>query len=77
MVFGWRRFRNRREVGALAGLAPIPRRSGDAKRDAGISKAGNASPRAARDRRPGPSVLIALWHYMQAGQVPTGATMST
>ena len=44
--FAWRRFRNRREVGALAGLAPVPRRSGDAKRDAGISKAGNATLRA-------------------------------
>ena len=44
--FSWRRFRNRREVGALAGLAPIPRRSGDAKRDAGISKAGNGTLRA-------------------------------
>jgi transposase len=44
--FSWRRFKNRREVGALAGLAPIPRRSGDAKRDAGISKAGNATLRA-------------------------------
>jgi len=44
--FSWRRFKNRREVGALAGLAPIPRRSGDAKRDAGISKAGNGALRA-------------------------------
>ncbi|MEO7963034.1 MAG: IS110 family transposase [Gemmatimonadaceae bacterium] len=44
--FSWRRFKNRREVGALAGLAPIPRRSGDVKRDAGISKAGNATLRA-------------------------------
>ena len=44
--FSWRRFKNRREVGALAGLAPIPRRSGDANRDAGISKAGNATLRA-------------------------------
>jgi len=44
--FAWRRFRNRREVGALAGLAPVPRRSGDAKRDAGISEAGNATLRA-------------------------------
>ena len=41
--FSWRRFKNRGEVGALAGLAPIPRRSGAAKRDAGISKAGNAT----------------------------------
>ncbi|MDP1861835.1 MAG: IS110 family transposase [Gemmatimonadaceae bacterium] len=44
--FSWRRFGNRREVGALAGPAPIPRRSGDAKRDAGISKAGNGTLRA-------------------------------
>lgn len=44
--FGWRQFKNRREVAALAGLAPIPRRSGDAKRDVGISKAGNGTLRA-------------------------------
>lgn len=44
--FAWRHFKNRREVAALAGLAPIPRRSGDAKRDVGISKAGNGTLRA-------------------------------
>jgi transposase len=39
--FGWRRFRNRREVGALAGLTGTPYDSGDSQRDQGISKAGN------------------------------------
>jgi transposase len=39
--FGWRRFRNRREVGALAGLTPTPYQSGEESRELGISKAGN------------------------------------
>ncbi len=39
--FGWRRFRNRREVGNLAGLCGTPYDSGDSSREQGISKAGN------------------------------------
>jgi transposase len=39
--FGWRRFRNRREVAALAGLTPTPYDSGRKLREQGISKAGN------------------------------------
>jgi transposase len=39
--FAWRRFRNRREVGALAGLCSTMRRSGGVEREQGISKAGN------------------------------------
>jgi transposase len=39
--FGWRRFRNRREVAALAGLTPTPHDSGSRLREQGISKAGN------------------------------------
>jgi transposase len=40
--FGWRQFRNRREVGALAGLVPVPYQSGERlDREQGISKAGN------------------------------------
>lgn len=108
--FSWRRFRNRREVGALAGLAPIPRRSGDAKRDAGISKAGNGALRGlaielawswlrrqpasalsqwylrryatggARLRRIGivamaRRLLVALWRYVEQGQLPAGAVL--
>lgn len=38
---GWRRFRNRREVGSLIGLAPTPYDSGESVREQGISKAGN------------------------------------
>jgi transposase len=39
--FGWRQFRNRKEVGAAAGLIPTPYQSGDASREQGISKAGS------------------------------------
>ena len=39
--FSWRAFRNRRELGACAGLTPTPYDSGDLRRDQGISKAGN------------------------------------
>lgn len=44
--YGWRRFRNRREVGALAGLVNSPHSSGDSHSDQGISKAGNKRVRA-------------------------------
>jgi transposase len=39
--FGWREFRNRREVGALAGLTPTPHQSGEMEQERGIDKAGN------------------------------------
>jgi transposase len=39
--FGWRQFRNRREVGSLAGLTPTPYQSGESSLEQGISKAGN------------------------------------
>jgi transposase len=39
--FGWRKFRNRRQLGALAGLAPTPYGSGQMNHEQGISKAGN------------------------------------
>ena len=41
--FGWRQFRNRREVGGLAGLTPTPYQSGELSREQGIGKAGNAT----------------------------------
>lgn len=40
-MLGWRKFRNRREVGAIAGLTGTPYSSGDSNREQGISKAGN------------------------------------
>ena len=44
--FCWRAFRNRREVGALAGLTPMPHRSGEEDHELGISKVGNRHIRA-------------------------------
>lgn len=45
-VFGWRKIRNRRELGSLIGLTPTPYNSGSQERDQGISKAGNRRMRA-------------------------------
>jgi transposase len=39
--FGWRAFKNRREVGGLAGFTPTPYQSGERAREQGISKSGN------------------------------------
>jgi len=39
--FGWREFRNAKQVGALAGLTGTPYASGETNREQGISKAGN------------------------------------
>lgn len=39
--FAWRQFRNRRQVGAAAGLCSTLRESGDVRREQGMSKAGN------------------------------------
>jgi transposase len=39
--FGWRKFRNRRQVAGCAGLDPTPYDSGESRREQGISKAGN------------------------------------
>jgi transposase len=40
-LFGWRQYRNRREVAGSVGLTPTPYQSGDSPREQGISKAGN------------------------------------
>jgi transposase len=108
--FAWRQFRNRRQVGAAAGLCSTRRTSGDLAQEQGISKAGNRYLRAlaielawswlrrqpesalsewyrrryatggARLRRIGivalaRKLLIALWRYLETGQVPTGAQL--
>jgi len=39
--FGWRDFKNRKEVASLAGLSPTPYDSGQSQREQGISKSGN------------------------------------
>lgn len=106
--FGWRRIRNRRELGALAGLTPTPYASGDSSREQGISKAGNRRLRTmaieiawgwlhyqptsrlsqwyrqrfgagtSRLRKIGivalaRKLLVALWRYLEKGEVPEGA----
>jgi transposase len=45
-MFGWREFRNRKEVGAFLGLTPTPYDSGGSQREQGISKAGRGRLRA-------------------------------
>jgi transposase len=45
-VFGWRAFRNRREVAGCLGLTPSPYASGESQSEQGISKAGNKRVRA-------------------------------
>jgi transposase len=44
--FGWREFKNRRQVGALAGLTGTAHQSGESEHEQGISKAGNRRVRA-------------------------------
>jgi transposase len=44
-LFGTRTFRNRKQVGALLGLVPVPHRSDQMVRDLGISKAASAEMR--------------------------------
>ena len=39
--YSWRDFRNRKQVGALAGLTPTPYNSGESLHEQGISKAGS------------------------------------
>lgn len=39
--FGWRHFKNRKQVGSMAGLVDCPYDSGESRRQQGISKAGN------------------------------------
>lgn len=108
--FSWRQFRNRRQVGALAGLTPTAEQSGSRTREQGISKAGSRHVRAlaielawswlrrqprsalsqwyqrrfgtgsSRLRRLGivalaRKLLVALWRYLETGQVPEGALL--
>jgi transposase len=108
--FGWRSFRNRREVGGLAGLTPTHYQSGEESRELGISKAGNRPVRAMaieiawcwlkyqpnskltrwyeerfghggkRMRKIGivalaRKLLIALWRYLETGEIPAGAEL--
>jgi transposase len=59
--FGWREFKNVKQVGGAAGLAPMPYSSGDMQIEQGISKAGNRRVR---------SLMLELawgWQRLQPG----------
>jgi transposase len=72
--FGWRAFRNRREVGALAGLTPMPHRSGEEDHELGISKIGNRHIRAMAIEiawiwlRYQPDSELSLWYQRRFGK---------
>jgi transposase len=40
-AFSWRRFKNQKQVGSMAGLTPTPEQSGNLSRERGIGKHGN------------------------------------
>jgi len=106
--FGWRRIKNRKQLGALAGLTPTPHQSGNLDHEQGISKAGNRRLRtmaveiawcwlhyqpgsalsqwyqqrfakgSSRQRRIGivalaRKLLVALWRFLETGEVPGSA----
>ena len=71
--FSWRDFKNRREVGAAAGLTGSPYQSGDSHHEQGISKAGSARVRhwmtelAWRWLRYQPQSALAKWYEQRFG----------
>lgn len=71
--FGWRTFRNRREVSQAAGLAPTPYASGQMDHQQGISKVGNKRIRALMIElawcwiRYQPQSKLALWFNERFG----------
>jgi transposase len=72
--FGWREFRNRRQVGGLAGLAPTPNQSGESNQERGIDKAGNRHVRRMAIEiawgwlRFQPESALAQWYQEKYGQ---------
>jgi transposase len=111
-LFGWRKFSNRRQVGAIVGLTPTPYQSGDDSREQGIRKAGSKVLRrmlvelawgwlrwqpdselsrwyqrrfaanGKRARKVGAvalarKLLVALWRYVDQGEVPAGARLTS
>lgn len=55
--FGWRKFKNVKQVGSASGLTPTPYDSGESEREQGISKSGNRRVR---------SVMIEVaWYWLR------------
>jgi len=77
--FAWRQFRNRRQVGGLAGLTDTHYQSGDQQHEQGISKAGNRWVRALAINtawawlRYQPESALATWYEQKFG-TGTGRT---
>jgi transposase len=75
--FAWREFRNRRQVGGLAGLTDTPFQSGDLAHQQGISKAGNRWVRALAVNtawgwlRYQPQSALARWYQQRFGAGPS------
>ena len=76
-IFGWRRIRNGRELGALVGLVPAPYQSGETDYDQGITRGQCACPSRHRaaglglappptGQRPDALVSTAVWHRWEA-----------
>jgi transposase len=71
--FGWRAFRNGKEVGALSGLPPTPYASGNTAYERGIAKAGNDHIRAMAIemawgwRRFQPASALTRWYQQRFG----------
>jgi transposase len=71
--FAWRQFRNRRQVGGLAGLTATPYQSGALQHEQGISKAGNRYVRAIAVNlawawlRYQPGSALARWYQARFG----------
>ena len=111
-LFAWRKFQNRKQVGAIMGLTPTPYASGESSHEQGVSKAGNRrlrklmvelawcwlrwQPHSAlthwfwrrfgkggrRARKIGVvavarKLLIALWKYLERGEIPAGAQLGS
>lgn len=72
--FAWRQFRNRRQVGGLAGLTDTHYQSGDLQHEQGISKAGNRWVRALAINtawawlRFQPQSALARWYQQRFGE---------
>ena len=71
--FGWREFRNRRQVGGLSGLTSTPYQSGDESQEQGIDKAGNCPVRTMAVEiawgwlRYQPQSELSLWYQRRFG----------
>jgi transposase len=73
-LFSWREIKNRRQLGALAGLVGSPYSSGDSERERGISKAGNRRVRTLMIElawcwlRYQPTSKLTIWFYERFGR---------